>query len=116
MVTQHLQKIILEALENSKAQKVAVIDVRQLTNITDFFIICSATSTRHAKTISDKILEALHQHHIHPLSVEGEDEGEWILVDLVDVVVHIMQPETRDFYNLEKMWTVHNDKTAQPGV
>lgn len=103
----NLQKIILDALEQSKADKVLCLNISQLTNIADVFIICSANSSRHAKAIQDNLVETLLQNNIKPLGIESDPKGEWILIDCLDIVIHIMQKEAREFYNLEKLWTVH---------
>ena len=97
-------KLICDALEDVKALDIKVIDVKDLTSVTDVIIIASGTSNRHVKALSSNLLEQAAKHRIKPLGVEGEREGEWILVDLGDVVVHVMQPDVRAFYNLEKLW------------
>ena len=101
-----LSEIVTTALDDNKAVDVKTIDVRKLTSITDYMIICSATSTRHAKTIADKVLRATRDHGIKHIGVEGEADSDWVLIDLSDIVVHIMLPSAREFYSLEKLWTV----------
>ena len=92
------------AIEDMKGQDVNVLDVRGMTDVTDTMIIASGTSNRHVKAVADRVLEALRDAGVKPLGVEGEQQGEWILLDFGDVVVHIMHPETRRFYELEKLW------------
>lgn len=101
-----LKKLVLDSLENSKARDVVALDVRHLTDITDYMIICSGTSNRHTRTIADHLAVKSKSRGVRPLSVEGEETGEWVLVDLADIIVHIMLPETREFYSLEKLWSV----------
>ena len=105
MTPDELKKLVLDTLDDYKANDVTDIDVRKLTNIADYMIICSSTSKRHAQTISEHLITNAKKHGVQPLGVEGEEDGEWILVDLVDVIVHIMQPKIREFYSLEKLWT-----------
>lgn len=105
MITEELKKLVLDTLDDFKAVDVTEIDVRELTSVTDYMIICSSTSRRHAMTLAEHLVTNAKHNGVMPLGVEGEADGEWILVDLVDVVVHIMQPKAREFYSLEKLWT-----------
>src|SRR3569623_3458079 len=104
--TDEIRELALAALDDLKAIVVEVMDVRTLTSITDYMIVASGTSYRHVKALAVSVVEKSKQAGHRPLSVEGEREAEWILVDLADVVVHIMLPATRDFYQLEKLWDV----------
>jgi len=101
-----LLDIVLTALDDMKGVDVRVIDVRELTSITDRMVIVSGTSTRHVKALAENVALQAKQHGYQPLGIEGENTAEWVLVDLADVVVHIMMPEIRDFYALEKLWSV----------
>ena len=92
------------ALADVKAREVRVMDVRKLTTVTDFMIIASGTSDRHVRSIADRLVEKATMAGARPLGVEGQEGGEWVLVDLQDVVVHIMQPRIRDHYKLENLW------------
>lgn len=94
------------AVEDLKAQDVVEIDVRGKTSVCDFLVIASGTSTRHVKSIADEVVRKVKELDIQPLGVEGEREAEWVLADLGDVVVHIMLPRMREFYALERLWTV----------
>lgn len=101
-----LQKTVVDALEELKAQDIRILDVRSIASFTDLMIVASGTSTRHVKSIADKVIEKCATVGIRPLGVEGQREAEWVLVDMNDIVVHVMLPQTRDFYNLEKLWSV----------
>ncbi len=100
-----LEKIVYDTLDSNKAIEITKIDVSKMTSVIDTMFICSATSTRHAKTLADKVIQASKAAGFRPLSVQGEGLGEWVLVDLSDLVVHIMLAEVREFYSLEKLWT-----------
>lgn len=101
--------LAVAALEDLKAVDVHIIDVRGKTSVTDIMVIASGTSTRQVKALAHNVMERAKEHSIRPLGVEGEKYGEWVLVDLGDVVVHVMLPQVRDFYNLEKLWSVNLD-------
>ena len=100
-----LEHAILTELENIKAQQVKVLDVHALTDIADKMIIASGTSTRHTQAVAEKLIENLKKQNFYPHTVEGKTSAEWILIDYVDIVVHVMMPETRQLYNLEQLWT-----------
>lgn len=108
MQLEDLQKTVVDALNELKAQEIKVLDVRGVASFTDLMIVASGTSTRHVKAIADKVIEKCAQIGVKPLGVEGEREAEWVLVDLNDIIVHVMLPQTRDFYNLEKLWSAHD--------
>lgn len=101
-----LLAIVIAALEDVKAVDIRVIDVRNKTSITDRMVIASGTSTRHVKALAENVELKAKQHGFIPLGIEGEQTAEWVLLDLGDVVVHVMLPETRTFYGLEKLWSV----------
>jgi ribosome-associated protein len=105
MESEELKKIALAALEDLKAVDVRVLDVRSNTSVTDLMIIASGTSERHVRSLAENVVTEAKEAGVRPLGVEGDDGGEWVLVDLGDVVVHVMQPRIRDFYNLEKLWS-----------
>ena len=107
-----LLAIVIAALEDVKAVDVRVIDVRDLTSITDRMVIASGTSTRHVKALADNVALKAKQRGFPPLGVEGGETAEWVLLDLGDVVVHVMLPETRAFYGLEKLWSVGGRKST----
>jgi len=99
-----LQSVVLDALEDMKAVNVKVLDVRGLTDITDTMVIASGTSDRHVRSVADRVIQKAKQAGARPFGIEGERDGEWVLVDLPDVLVHIMLPRVREFYGLEKLW------------
>lgn len=104
MSPEEIQQSVLAALEDAKAQNVKSIDVRDITDITDYMVIASGTSSRHVKSVADKAASVLRDAGQKPLGREGEDTGEWILIDFGDVVLHVMQPAIREHYQLEKLW------------
>ena len=101
-----LLRTVHAAVEELKAKDVTEIDVRGKSSVCDFMVIASGTSTRHVKSIADEVVKFAKKLDVMPLGVEGEREAEWVLVDLGDVIVHVMLPRVREFYALERLWTV----------
>ncbi|KFL35648.1 ribosome silencing factor [Arenimonas donghaensis] len=101
------------ALEEMKAKDAVEIDVRGKTSIADYLVVVSGTSTRHVKSVADEVVKFSKKCGVMPLGVEGEREAEWVLVDLGDVIVHVMLPRVREFYALERLWTV-GDQPPEP--
>ena len=104
--TATLRRRVLAALDELKARDIREIDVRGRTSIADLLIIASGTSSRHVKSIADEVVKFAKRAGMLPLGVEGEKEAEWVLVDLGDIIVHVMLPRIREFYGLERLWTV----------
>ena len=102
----------IEAALDKKAQDAVVLDLEDVCSFTDYFLICTGTSTRHNQTIAEQIEETLKMSGVRPLHVEGEAEGEWILLDYVDFVVHIFSARAREFYDLERLWRAGKRRDA----
>ncbi len=96
---------VVAALEDAKGFDIKVLDVRKLTDITDYMVVVTGTSDRHVKTLSNRVLEFMLELHWKPIGIEGEESRDWILVDFVDVVVHVMRNSTRRHYDLESLWS-----------
>ena len=105
MTSEALRDLVVEALEDRKGRDIVTLDVANVTDITDYMIIVSGTSSRHVKSLVDQVVEAAKAAGNQPLGVEGRETNEWVLVDLGDVLVHVMQAETRAFYDLERLWS-----------
>lgn len=104
MKTNQLQQLAIEALEDLKALDLVTFDVRELTTIADVMIICSGRSNRHVKSIAESVIKKAKESGISYVRSEGLQDGEWVIVDLGDIVIHVMQPAAREFYNLEDLW------------
>jgi len=113
MKTSTFTQSLVDTLLENKAFHIVELDLRSLTDIADSLVISSTTSRRHAMALADKIIAQAKQGGTRPLGVEGQDLGEWILIDLEDVIVHIMLPEVREFYNLEKLWSISQTTRRQ---
>ena len=96
---------IIEAAQDKKAVELVALDVRDLTSYADTFVLATGTSDRHARSIADSIREAASLHGEKPLGVEGYEEARWVLIDLGDVIVHVFQPDVRESYDLERLWS-----------
>ena len=102
----NVKQVVIDALEDVKGNEITCIDVTQQTDITDYMIIVSGTSNRHVKALARSVIDGARSAGLVPIGVEGLEEGEWVLVDLADVVVHLMLPAVRDFYDIERLWTL----------
>jgi ribosome-associated protein len=105
MEIEQLRELVLTTLEDMKARDITVLDVRDKTSITDFMVVASGTSDRHVKAIAETVAFRAKEAGEPPLGTEGLQHGEWALIDLNGVVVHVMQPKVRDFYNIERLWS-----------
>ena len=99
-----LKSICLDTLDDMKAKNILSLDIRDISNFADWFIIATASSSRNAKAISNKIIESVKENKLQVVGVEGQEDSEWVLVDCGDVIVNVMQKETREFYDLESLW------------
>jgi len=106
MKAEQLKLLVIDALEDIKAEDITVLDVTGMTDVTDVMIIATGKSTRQVKALANEVSSQAKAAGVQPLGIEGEDVGEWALVDLGDVITHIMTPQTRAIYNLEKLWSV----------
>jgi ribosome-associated protein len=113
MQSDELLKLAIFALEDIKGQEIVSIDVRDKTSITDYMVIATGSSSRHVKSLIDNVLEKVKERGVRPLGSEGMDSGEWALLDLGDVVVHVMLASARQFYDLERLWQGAEQSRAQ---
>jgi ribosome-associated protein len=104
MQAEQMRQEIVQALADAKGQDIKVLDVRKVTDFTDYMIIASGTSSRHVQTLADKVCVHMKALGLMPVGREGEVVGDWVLIDFGDVVAHLMRPQVRDLYNLEKLW------------
>jgi ribosome-associated protein len=109
LTTDQLQQLVVSSLEDFKATDIVIIDVSARSPLTERMVIASGNSTRHVKSMAEHLIVNAKAASKPPLGVEGAREGEWVLVDLNDVIVHLMLPQTRAFYNLEKLWEASAD-------
>lgn len=106
MNSEKLCDLVIEALEDIKALDIVKLDVREMTSVTDWMIVASGTSNRHVKAAVDTVSETVKAAGHRPSGIEGESGAEWVLLDLQDALVHVMLPTIREFYNLEKLWSI----------
>ncbi|AOS97134.1 Ribosomal silencing factor RsfS [Microbulbifer aggregans] len=101
-----IKKIAIEALEDLKGKDIVAMDVSELSDVMDTLIICTGTSNRQVKSLANNVVEEGKQAGVRPIGVEGLEQGEWVLVDYGDLVVHVMLADVRSFYDLEKLWSM----------
>ncbi len=112
MNSKELSELVVDALEEVKAKDIVKLDVRDLTTVTDYMIVASGRSNRHVKALADAVAEKAREAGHRPVGIEGEDGSEWVLLDLQDTLVHVMLPRVREFYNLEKLWSLRPSSDA----
>lgn len=112
-VVARLRDVVVKALDDLKARDIVELDVTGRTSIADIIVVAGGTSSRHVKSIADEVIKQTKKAGLPPLGVEGQREGEWVLVDLGDIVVHIMLPRAREFYGLERLWSVDGDSRQE---
>jgi ribosome-associated protein len=110
-----LKNVVVDALADMKALDVKLLDVRGLTDITDYMIIASGTSDRHVRSVAQRVVEKTKEAGFRPHGVEGQQDGDWVLIDLSEMIVHVMLPRVREFYGLEKLWDMSLAKRAARG-
>jgi len=113
MQSEQMLALATAALEDLKAQNIVSIDVREKTSVTDYMLIASGTSSRQVKALAEHVLEKFKEQGVRPIGSEGLDGGEWALLDMGDVLVHVMQAATREFYDLERLWQGAQQHRAQ---
>jgi len=106
MTIDELKQLAIDALEDLKAEDITVLDVQGKTTVTDWLIIATGSSSRHVKSLANNVAIEAKNVGQRPLGSEGEVEGEWVLVDLGDVIVHVMQRQVREYYDLESLWSI----------
>lgn len=109
MESSELVKLVESELNERKGHNIAMLDVRNKTSITDYMVVVSATSNRHAKALCDYVVEKVKENGVMPLGMEGQLNSDWVLLDLGDVILHVMSGQAREFYQLEKLWSVAGD-------
>lgn len=112
MTPSALSSLAQAALSDLKAKNITALDVTELTSVTDHMVIASGNSSRHVKALADLVVEKAKESGVRPVGIEGQENSEWILVDLGDVVVHVMLPTTRQLYDLESFWSMNSLPTA----
>lgn len=114
-MSKDLINIVMNALEEVKGKDITTLDVSDLTDVMDTIIVASGNTNRQVKALANNVVEDCKKAGFQPIGVEGLDTAEWVLVDFGDIVVHVMQPATREFYDLEKLWSVRPDdlKTSE---
>jgi len=116
LTPKQLQELAVTALEDLKGQDIVALDVADRTTVTDCMIVVTGTSARHVKSLANELIEKSKEAGNRPLGIEGETEGNWVLVDLGDVIAHIMTKDSREFYALEKLWGVTSSEDDQAAV
>ena len=116
VIDSNITDLVVDALDDLKAVDTKIVDVRGLSSVMDFLVIASGNSSRHIKSLADNVVVKAKAAGCPPIGVEGENAAEWVLVDLGDVVVHVMQPAARSFYDLERLWSGEPEVSTQQDV
>ncbi|WP_461517016.1 ribosome silencing factor [Porticoccus sp.] len=114
-MSNQLIDIVIDALEGIKGKDIVALDVSDLTDVMDHIVVASGTSNRQVKALADNVVEEAKKAGFRPIGIEGMDTSEWVLVDYGDIVVHVMLPATREFYDLEKLWSMRPDNLKASG-
>jgi len=117
MNSEQLSELVVEALEEVKGQDIVRLKVSDMTTVCDYMVVASGTSNRHVKALAEAVADKAKASGHRPTGIEGEDGSEWVLLDLGDILVHVMLPRVREFYNLEKLWSLSptSDRAATDG-
>lgn len=110
MNSEQLSELVVAALEDGKAKDIVRLNVRKMTTVTDYMVVASGTSNRHVNALAEAVSDKSKAAGYRPIGVEGESGSEWVLLDLGDTLVHVMLPRVREFYNLEKLWSLSPTK------
>lgn len=113
MESEALKALVIDALDDIKGQEIVALDVQNQTDIADHMVVASGNTSRQVKALVDNVLERVKAEGVEVLGVEGQESGEWILIDLADVIVHVMLPAVREFYDLERLWSVSPSEGSQ---
>lgn len=108
-----LRDVVIEALEDKKGIDIQCLDVLNQTDITDYMVVASGSSNRQVKALATNVMDEARAIEVKPYGIEGMEQGEWVLIDLVDVVVHLMLPKVREFYDLERLWSMTPNKEKE---
>ncbi|MBV1786719.1 ribosome silencing factor [Marinobacterium sp. D7] len=112
MQTDQLINLVENALDDMKARDVVKLDVTGKSSVTDYMLVASGTSKRHVMSVAQEVIDKVKEAGLRPVGVEGENVGDWVLVDLGDVIVHVMMPDARSFYDIERLWSFESDSEA----
>jgi ribosome-associated protein len=113
MLNIELKDLVIQALEDVKGQEIVCMDVSELTDITDFMVVASGNTNRQVKALVNNVVEDAKRSGVIPIGVEGQEQGDWVLVDLADVIVHVMLPKVRQYYDLERLWSMTPSKSEE---
>jgi ribosome-associated protein len=113
MLNIELKDLVIQALEDVKGQEIVCMDVSELTDITDFMVVVSGNTNRQVKALVNNVVEDARKTGVKPIGVEGQEQGDWVLVDLADVIVHVMLPKVRQYYDLERLWSMTPTKSEE---